>query len=73
MLRSRICDRRNYKKCVWIIESVCENGGIKMNNFEEISNEEMFEVDGGVAPLIIYGGAILLGLGAGYAFGYFCG
>lgn len=44
-----------------------------MNNFEEISNEEMFEVDGGVAPLIIYGGAILLGLGAGYAFGYFCG
>lgn len=48
-------------------------GGRKMNTFEEISNEEMIEVDGGVAPIIVYGGAVLLGLGAGYAFGYFGG
>lgn len=44
-----------------------------MEKFTELSQEEMRKTDGGVAPLIIYGGAILLGLGAGYAFGYFCG
>lgn len=41
--------------------------------FSEMSTNEMQEVDGGVAPFIIYGGALLGGWAVGHLIGYFAG
>lgn len=43
------------------------------NTFEEISNAEMMEIDGGVAPFVIYGGALLGGWALGHLIGYLAG
>ena len=41
--------------------------------FEEMTLEEIQEVDGGIAPAIIYGGALLGGWALGHVIGYFAG
>lgn len=41
--------------------------------FKELNEEEVFDIDGGIAPLIVLGGAALLGGAIGYACGYFFG
>lgn len=41
--------------------------------FVEMNQNELLEVEGGVASWIVFGGATVIGLGAGYAFGYFFG
>lgn len=40
------------------------------NGFSELSETELMDYEGGVAPLILYGGAVAAGLVLGYAFGY---
>jgi lactobin A/cerein 7B family class IIb bacteriocin len=47
---------------------------IDINGFNEISENELYDINGGIAPLIvagiIVGGAFLVGLGIGTYVGY---
>lgn len=43
------------------------------NGFYEMSQDEISNIDGGVAPIVVFGVTALAGLGAGYVFGYFLG
>ena len=43
------------------------------NGFCEMSQDECINIDGGVAPFLIYTIVIADGLAAGYVFGYFGG
>lgn len=47
---------------------------MELNNaFCELSENELMEVEGGVAPWVIYGGALLGGWLLGHVIGYFAG
>ena len=39
-------------------------------NVEELDSSELQQIDGGIAPLIIYGGAILIGIAVGVTIKY---
>lgn len=41
--------------------------------FYELSKNELLEVEGGVAPWIVYGGALLASWAVGHVIGYIAG
>ncbi len=49
------------------MEMILENG------FEEMTTNETQDIDGGIAPIIIYGGALLGGWAIGHVIGYVAG
>ncbi len=40
-------------------------------NVQELSSNDAMEIEGGIAPLIIYGGCLLVGIAVGAAARYF--
>lgn len=41
------------------------------NEFTELQYSELNEIEGGIAPLVLYGGALLLGMAVGTAIRYY--
>ncbi|MDE5056012.1 class IIb bacteriocin, lactobin A/cerein 7B family [Niallia taxi] len=38
---------------------------VNLNEYKSLTEEEMQEIDGGIAPLLIVGGLLVVGAGAG--------